>query len=55
MVESRFLAPKKSLMLVEVGGEYLLLGNCGDGVSLIKQVDMLEKIEVVEERGYADA
>lgn len=49
VVESRFLAPKKSLMLVEVGGEYLLLGSTGEGISLIKQVDMLETIEVVED------
>jgi len=49
VVESRFLAPKKSLMLVEVGGEYLLLGSTGDGINLIKQVDMLESIEVVED------
>ena len=49
VVESRFLAPKKSLMLVEVGGEYLLLGSTGEGISLIKQVDMLESIEVVED------
>lgn len=53
VVETRHLAPKKSLMLVEVGGEYLLLSNSGDGVSLIKQVEMLEEIEVVDERGYA--
>jgi flagellar protein FliO/FliZ len=49
VVESRFLAPKKSLMLVEVGGEYLLLGSSDSGISLLKQVDMLETIEVVEE------
>jgi len=49
VVESRFLAPKKSLMLVEVGGEYLLLGSTGEGISLIKQIDMLESIEVVED------
>lgn len=49
VVESRFLAPKKSLMLVEVGGEYLLLGSSDSGLSLIKQVDMLETIEIVEE------
>ena len=53
VVETRHLAPKKSLMLVEVGGEYLLLSNSGEGVTLIKQVEMLEEIEVVEERGYA--
>jgi len=55
VVESRFLAPKKSLMLVEVGGEYLLLGSTGDGISLIKQVDMLESIEVVEDLSQSQA
>lgn len=53
VVETRHLAPKKSLVLVEVGGEYLLLSNSGEGVSFIKQVDMLEEIEVLDERGYA--
>ncbi len=55
IVETRHLAPKKSLMLVEVAGEYLLLSNDNAGVSLIKQVDMLEEVEVVEERGVAQA
>jgi flagellar protein FliO/FliZ len=55
VVETRHLAPKKSLVLVEVAGEYLLLSNSGDGVSFIKQVDMVEEIEVVDERGYAAA
>jgi flagellar protein FliO/FliZ len=49
VVESRFLGPKRSLMLVEVGGEYLLLGSTDEGISLIKQVDMLETVEIVEE------
>jgi flagellar protein FliO/FliZ len=53
VVETRHLAPKKSLVLVEVGGEYLLLSSSGDGVSFIKQVEMLEEIEIVDERGYA--
>ena len=53
VVETRHLAPKKSLVLVEVAGEYLLLSNSGEGVSFIKQVDMIEEIEVVDERGYA--
>jgi len=53
VVETRHLAPKKSLVLVEVGGEYLLLSNSGEGVSFIKQVEMLEEIEVVDEPGYA--
>lgn len=47
LVETRHLGPKKSLMLVEVGGEYFLLGNSAEGMQLIKQVDMLEEIEVV--------
>jgi len=53
VVETRHLAPKKSLVLVEVGGEYLLLSNSGDNVSFIKQVEMVEEIEVVDERSYA--
>ena len=53
VVETRHLAPKKSLVLVEVGGEYLLLSNSGEGVNFIKQVEMLEEIEIVDERGYA--
>lgn len=53
VVETKHLAPKKSLMLVEVGGEYLLLSNSGEGVSLVKQVAMLEEIEVVEEKSAA--
>jgi flagellar protein FliO/FliZ len=48
IVETRHLAPKKALLLVEVAGEYLLLGNGGEGITLIKQIDMLEEIEVVE-------
>lgn len=53
VVETRHLAPKKSLVLVEVGGEYLLLSSSGEGLSLVKQVEMLEEIEVVDERSYA--
>ena len=48
IIETRFLAPKKSLLLVEVGGEYLLLSSSGDSLQLIKQIDMLEEIEVVD-------
>jgi hypothetical protein len=33
---------------VEVAGEYLLLSNGSDGISLIKHIDMLEEIEVLE-------
>lgn len=49
LVETRYLAPKKSLVLVEVAGEYLLLGSSGDQLNFIKQIDILEEIEVVEE------
>ncbi len=48
VVESRFLAPKKSLILVEVGGEYLLLSNGTDGISLIKKIDMVEEAELLD-------
>ena len=50
VVETRYLGPKKSLVLVEVGGEYLLLSSSDAGLSFIKQIDMLEEIEVVEEK-----
>lgn len=53
VVETRHMAPKKSLLLVEVGGEYLLLSNSSEGISLIKQIDMLEEIEVLEVTGGA--
>jgi flagellar protein FliO/FliZ len=53
LVETRYISPKKSLLLVEVGGEYLLLSNSGDGLTLIKQIDMLEEIEIVEDPGEA--
>ena len=50
LVETRYLGPKKSLLLVEVGGEYLLLSSSEAGLTLIKQIDMLEEIEVIEEK-----
>ena len=40
LVETRYIAPKKTLILVEVGGEYLLLASSEDSLTLIKQVDM---------------
>lgn len=49
LVETRHLAPKKSLVLVEVGGEYLLLGSSGDNLAFIKQIDILEEIEVIDD------
>ena len=50
LIETRYLGPKKSLMLVEVSGEYLLLSNSETGLTFIKQIDMLEEIEVIEEK-----
>ena len=49
LVESRYISPKKSLLLVEVGGEYLLLSCTADRLTLIKQVDLLEEIEIIPE------
>jgi flagellar protein FliO/FliZ len=50
LVETRYMGPKKALLLVEVGGEYLLLSSSDSGLTLIKQIDMLEEIEVIEEK-----
>jgi len=50
LIETRYLGPKKSLILIEVGGEYLLLSNSETGLTLIKQINMLEEIEVMEEK-----
>lgn len=50
LLETRYLGPKRALLLIEVGGEYLLLSSCDNNVSLIKQINMLEEIEVVEEK-----
>jgi flagellar protein FliO/FliZ len=50
LVETRYLGPKKALLLIEVGGEYLLLSSSDNGLTLIKQINMLEEIEVIEEK-----
>lgn len=50
LIETRYLGPKKSLLLVEVGGEYLLLSNSDSGLTFIKQIDMIEEIEIIEEK-----
>jgi flagellar protein FliO/FliZ len=39
VVETRYMGPKRSLMIVEVAGEYLLLGNGSEGMRLIKKLD----------------
>lgn len=50
LIETRYIGPKKSLLLVEVGGDYLLLSSSDAGLVLIKQINMLEEIEIIEER-----
>lgn len=49
LIETRYLGPKRALLLVEVGGEYLLLSSSDNRINFIKQIDMLEEIEIVEE------
>ena len=49
LVETRYIAPKKSLILVEVGGEYFLLANSEDRLTFINQVNIIEEIEVLED------
>ena len=51
VVETRYIAPKKALILVEVAGTYLLLASSEDNLTLVKQVDMLEEIEVLDGPG----
>ncbi|HEY4743115.1 MAG TPA: flagellar biosynthetic protein FliO [Desulfuromonadaceae bacterium] len=51
VVETRYLAPKKALVLVEVGGAYLLLASSEDNLTLVKQVNILEDIEILDSPG----
>jgi flagellar protein FliO/FliZ len=48
LVETRYIAPKKAILLIEVGGTYLLLASSEDNLTFIKQVDILEDIEILE-------
>lgn len=50
VLEVRALGPRRALVLVEVGGEYLLLSSTDSQLRLIKKIDMLEEIEVLEEK-----
>ena len=50
LLETRYLGPKRALLLIEVGGEYLLLSSSDNNLTLVKQINMLEEIEVVEEK-----
>jgi len=49
LLEVRAMGPRKALILIEIAGEYLLLASSGDQLSLIKQIQMLEEIEVIDE------
>lgn len=51
LVETRYIAPRKSLILIEVAGEYLLLSSTENQLSLIKQVHIVEEIDVIEDTG----
>jgi flagellar protein FliO/FliZ len=45
VVETRHLAPKRSLHIVEVAGEYLLLSNGSEGMRLIKTLEAGDEFE----------
>lgn len=49
LLETRAISPKKSLVLVEVGGEYLLLASTENRLTLLKQVHVYEEIEVLDD------
>jgi flagellar protein FliO/FliZ len=49
VLEVRAMGPRKALILVEIAGEYLLLASSGEQLGLIKQINMLEEIEVIPE------
>ncbi len=49
VVEVKPMGPRKALILVEISGEYLLLSSCDNSISFLKQIDMLEEIEVLDE------
>lgn len=48
VVEVRSMGPRKALILIEIAGEYLLLASSGEQLTLIKQITMLEEIEVIQ-------
>ncbi len=45
---SGFLGPKKSIVMVEVAGEVLVLGMSNDNISLLMQIQDKEKIEEIK-------
>ena len=53
IIETRYLAPKRSLMIVKVAGEYLLLGSGNEGVQLLKKLECGEGLETEREASPA--
>jgi len=51
VIETRYVAPRHALLLVEVGGKYLLIGSSPGGVSFLREIEMLEEIEVLDDGG----
>lgn len=51
VVETRYFGPKKAVMLIEVGGEYLLVALTDHNITLLKQIEMFEEGEIIEEIG----
>lgn len=49
VVDIRHVAPRHSLILLEVGGKYLLVGSSPQGFVFLREIDMLEEIEIVGE------
>jgi len=51
IVETRYIAPKKAIILIEVGGEYLLLSSAENQLTLLKKVNISEEGDLNEETG----
>ena len=48
MVSTNYLAPKKNISLVEVGGEILVLGISDQNISLLTRISEPERIEEIK-------
>lgn len=53
VLSTGFLGPKKSIALVEVAGEILVLGIANDNISLLANVEDPEQIDLIKGRGSA--
>ncbi len=49
VLEVRPLGPRKSLLLVEVEGHYLLLAATDNQVTFLQRIDMLEEAELLDD------